>query len=80
MIINLLKNKWSCTKLIGGGGTGGSKNRILGQTPLQIIETASYQQDFLKICPTWRIDKVLAVKNLRSKTNSGNFFLNALYK
>ena len=29
-----MKNKWSCTKLIGGGGPGGlgSKNRILGQT------------------------------------------------
>ena len=33
-MINLLKNKWSCTKLIGegGGGQGGSKNRSLGQT------------------------------------------------
>ena len=30
MYTNLLKKKWSCTKLIGGGR--GSKNRILGQT------------------------------------------------
>ena len=30
-MINLLKNKWSCTKLKEGGG-GGSKNRILGRT------------------------------------------------
>ena len=28
-----MKNKWSCTKLIGeGGGPGGSKNLSLGQT------------------------------------------------
>ena len=36
MCTNLLKNKkkWSCTKLIGGGGGCGSKNRSLGRTPL----------------------------------------------
>ena len=31
----MLKNKWSCTKLIGGGGPGGgSKNLILGQVQI----------------------------------------------
>ena len=28
-----MKNKWSCTKLLGGG-SGESKNRSLGQTPI----------------------------------------------
>ena len=32
-LAELLKIKWSCTKFIGGGG-GGSKNRILGRTPI----------------------------------------------
>jgi len=27
-----MKNKWSCTKLIGGGHTGGGHNLILGRT------------------------------------------------
>ena len=37
--MNLLKNKWSCTKLIGGGGGGraGAKNRILGQTQQTVL-------------------------------------------
>ena len=39
----MLKNKWPCTKLIGGGG---SKNRSIGQT--RSLHSAVYKIQYLK--------------------------------
>jgi len=41
-----IKNKWSCTKLLGGGGPGGSKNRSLGNY-LDMIKNLNYKNNAL---------------------------------